>query len=334
MRIALGLLMSVAAAAGFAATVNAADDLPTLNSQQFLSGMAPAGFGGPVPPTAAERAERAARAEKSASIEKASAINGTTYAVVAPTYNNPTGTMSYIRLFNGATGPSNFSITIVGSPSGRTYGTANIQVPRSASPQYSLTQILQNAGVGALTGGDTSYSLYIQDPDPMSGYQHVTYSDSSKFFENVSVCSSLLNQAIATNTSSAVLTNVHTSIISSYPAQIELHNYWNAAVTYKLTAIDSVTGSVLGAINVPTAPNASYVIPMSSLQSQMGWTPNSTQFHVNIVVTDPSGGTPYVTLGQSIINQSLAANVSMGTTCAVNNSAASSYSGGGGLNGY
>jgi hypothetical protein len=334
MRIALGLLMSVAAVAGFAAVGNTADDLPTLNSQQFLSGMAPAGFGGPTPPTAAESAERAARAEKAASSEKASAINGTTYAVVAPTYNNPNGTLSYIRLFNGAAGPSNFSITIVGSPSGRTYGTASIQVPRSASPQYSLTQILQNGNAAALNGGDTSYSLYIQDPDPMSGYQHVTYSEASKFFENVSVCSSLLNQAVAASTSSAVLTNVHTSRISTYPAQIELHNYWNAAVTYRLTAIDSVTGAVLGAINVPTAPNASYLIPMSSLETQMAWTPTANQFHVNIVVTDPAGGTPYVTLGQSIINESLAANISMGTTCAVNNSSASSYSGGGGLNGY
>jgi hypothetical protein len=332
MRIALRLLTSVAAVAGFAAAAVAADEIPTLNMAPFLSGQAPAGFGGPTPPSAAERAERAEKS-KATSVEKQSAINGTLYAVVAPTYNNPAASLSYIRLFNGAAGPSNFTITIIGSPTARNYGTANIQVARSASPQFSLTEILQNANAGALTGGDTSYSLYIQNPDAMSGFQHVTYNAASKFFENVSVCKSLLNQAVAANSSSAVLTNVHTSLIADYPAQIELHNFWNAAVTYRMTAIDSNTGTVLGAINVPTQPNASYSIPMSSIQSQLGWTPSSSQFHVNLVVTDPAGGPPYNMLGQSIVNQSLAANISMSTMCAVN-AASTEYSGGPGLNGY
>jgi len=306
-----------------------AQDIPTMNLAPYLVGMAPAGLEGPTPSAAPTDLPA-----KAAAAEKASAVNGTLYAVVAPTYNSPNGTLSYIRLFNGANGPSNFSITVVGSPSGTTYGTANIQVARSASPQYSLTQILQNANAGALASGDTSYSLYIQNPDPMSGYQHVTFDNASRFFENVSVCNSLLNQAVASNTSSAVLTNVHTSLIAGYPSQIELHNFWNAAVTYRLTVLDSNTGAVLGVINMATAPNASYVIPMTSVQSQLGWTPSAGQFHVNIVVTDPSGGPPYNMLGQSIVNQTLGANVSMSTTCAVNNPASSSYSGGPGLNGY
>jgi hypothetical protein len=340
MRLSLRLLMSAAVVTGFTSAVQGADDIPTLDVRPFLTGQAPQGLSGPTPPSAAEQAERAAKAasalEKQSAAsgaEKQSAINGTLYAVVAPTYNNPNATLSYIRLFNGAAGPSNFSITIIGSPTGRNYGTANIQVGRSASPQYSLTQILANANAGALTGGDTSYSLYIQNPDAMSGFQHVTYNAVSKFFENSSVCSSLLNQAVAANSSSAVLTNVHTTRIAEYPSQVELHNFWNAAVTYRVTILDSDTGTVRGTVNVPTAPNASYSIPMSSLESQSGWAPTATQFHANLVVTDPSGGPPYNMLGQSIVNSQLAASINMSTTCAVN-ATTSSYAGGPGLNGY
>jgi hypothetical protein len=325
-------MTSVAALAGLTATA-AGDDIPTIKiPDAYLTGIAPAGLG-LAPPSAAAAAERAARAEKAQSAEKAAAINGTLYAVVAPTFNNPAGTLSYIRLFNGAAGPSNFSITIVGSPSGNTYGTANIQVARSASPQYTLTQILQNANAGPLAGGDTSYSLYIQNPDPMSGYQHVTYNAVNGFFENVSVCSKLLNQALAENTSSAVLTNVHTTRIAAYPSQVELHNYWNAPVTYRVTVLDAATGEVKGAVNVQTAANASYTMPMSFFQNAVGWTPTENQFHANLVVTDPSGGPPYNLLGQSIVNQQLSATINMSTVCAVNTSAGS-YSGGPGLNGY
>lgn len=331
MRISLRLLISASVVAGFASAGQGADDIPTLDVRAFMTGQAPQGLGGPTPPSATEQSERAARAASAP--EKQSAINGTLYAVVAPTYNNPNATLSYIRLFNGAAGPSNFSITIVGSPTGRNYGTASIQVGRSASPQYSLTQILQNGNAGALTGGDTSYSLYIQNPDAMSGYQHVTYNAVSKFFENASVCTSLLNQAVAANSSSAVLINVHTSRIAEYPSQVEIHNFWNVAVTYRVTLLDSDTGTVRGTVNVLTAPNASYSIPMASLESQSGWSPTASQFHANLVVTDPSGGPPYNMLGQSIINQQLAASINMSTTCAVNSST-STYAGGPGLNGY
>ena len=167
----------------------------------------------------------------------------------------------------------------------------------------------------------------------MSGYQHVTYNAASKFFENVSVCNSLLNQTVSANSSSAVLTNVHTSMIPDYPSQIELHNFWNAAVTYRLTAVDATTGAVINAMNLATAPNASYAIPFTSMQTSLNFQPTASQFHVNLIVTDPSGAPPYVMLGQSIVNSQLAANISMSTACAVNNSS-SSYSGGPGLNGY
>ncbi|MDX2144491.1 MAG: hypothetical protein SFV19_14130 [Rhodospirillaceae bacterium] len=316
-------------AMGLALASAAADDIPTVKiPDEYVTGIGPAGLERP--------ASFPARAQPSSGGEKAAALNGTLYAVVAPTYNGAGGTLSYLRLFNGASAPSNFSITVVGSPTGRTYGTANIQVGRSASPQYTLTQILQNANAAALNGGDTSYALYIQNPDAAAGYQHVTYNSVNGFFENVSVCNALLNQAVGTISSSAVLTNVHTSRIAGYPSQVEFHNYWNAPVTYRVTLVDSATGTVVGSpVNVQTAPNASYSMPFTFFEQQAGWAPTANQFHANLVITDTSGGPPYNLVGQSIVNSTLSANVSMSTACAVNKPAsAGDYGGGPGLNGY
>ena len=80
-------------------------------------------------------ASGAAAAKTAAAVEKPQAVNGALYAVIAPTYNGTGGTSSYIRLFNGGAATATFSVTMVGSPSGSNYGTANIQVPTRASPQ-------------------------------------------------------------------------------------------------------------------------------------------------------------------------------------------------------
>ena len=105
-------------------------------------------------------------------------------------------------------------------------------MPRNASPQYPLSTIVSDAHAAALNGGDVSYSLYIQNPEPTSGYQHVTYNGVTNLFDNASVCATLLNQAITSVSNSLVMTNVHTTTLSGFPATVDIHNYWNAMGTY------------------------------------------------------------------------------------------------------
>ena len=78
-----------------------------------------------------------------------------------------------------------------------------------------------------------------------------------------------------------------------------------------------LTGKPLSALHSPTK---------NSLESQLNWQPNASQFHVNVIVTDPSGGLPHVALGQSITNQQLQSNISMTTACAVNSITVSNLS--------
>ena len=294
-----------------------AETVPTASSPfSFFLGNAPA---------AAPSAPAAAPA---ASIEKSQAVNGTLYAVVSPTYNGAGGTTSYLRLFNGAAAAATFSITVVGSPSAFTYGVATFSVPSGASPQYSLQEILTAAQAATLN--DTSFSLYIQSAQASAGYQHVTFNTTNLFFENSSSCAYTLNHTIKSLVDSQVLLNVHTTLFPTYPSQVEIHNMWNATVTYKVTVREAKTGAIKGQFNVPITANTTFVQPMSYFQTQVGWTPAAGEFHANLVITNAAGGAPAVMVGQSIINQTVSnALVNMSNACAVNAPVVAATGGGG-----
>ena len=117
-----------------------------------------------------------------ASFAASAGLYGRNYAVVAPISTGADGNVSFLRLINDTASASTFAVSVVGSPSGRVYGTASIQAPAGASPQYAIATILSLANAGALSGGDTGYALYLQDADQV-GFQHVIFSAASGFFE-------------------------------------------------------------------------------------------------------------------------------------------------------
>jgi len=278
----------------------------------------------------AAKAPEAAKKAAPAAIETGKAVNGALYAVIAPTYNGTGGTSSYLRLFNGGASAATFSVNVVGSPSGNSYGVATIQVPSRASPQYTMSEVLTAAGAQALNGGDTTYSFYLQSTEPTAGYQHVTFNTVNLFFENSSSCTYGLNQTVKSVVNSIVLTNIHTSLFPTYPSQIEVHNYWNAPVNYTVTVIEARTGVVKGQTTLALGANTTSIQPFTYYQNAVGWTPAAGELHANLVITDPSGVYPAVTVGQSIINQTVSgALVNMSTACAVNAPVAAASGGGG-----
>lgn len=252
--------------------------------------------------------------------EKAAAIDGNNYAVVAPLYLGTGGGMiSYLRLFNGGSATASFTVKVVGSPTGRDYGTAAFQVPPSATRQYALFQILQGAGA-TVTEPDTNYSFYIQSDEPLAGYQHVTHSPSVSYFENAAVCRANIQDVVRAATQQMVLSSVHTSRLAAagYPASIELHNFANTAKTYRISVKDETTGVAVGQTDVTAQANASYTIPWSQIESAINWTPTSEQIRANVFVTDTSGASPAILLGQTINNDTLRVTLNMTTMCAVN----------------
>jgi hypothetical protein len=234
-------------------------------------------------------------------------------AVIGPTFNGSDGNTSYIRFPNVGTAASTYTVTVVGSPSGRTYGSTTYTVPAGASPQYSLSQITAQAGAAALSGGDDSYALYLQDSDQYAGYQHVIYNGGNGFFENVSTCATLLTPAAG-----GVLTNVHTSNLTAYPSQIRIHNYGTQSATYRVTVSDAVTGAAIGTADVSVAANASATYQESYFEQQLHWTPTSSQLHANFSIAPVGTSAFTAVLGSTIFNQQFSAYVSMSEICAIN----------------
>ena len=264
----------------------------------FLSGIAPA---------------------SSAGIERPAALKGSTYTVIAPTYTGGDGNISFLRLYNGNDGNTTFTLTIVGTPSARVYGTATYSVPSQASPQYSMSEILTRANAGALTGSDTGYAIYMRAPSvtAVNGFQHVIYNNANGFFENVSACT--YSPDVNYADFNQMLINVHTTALASYPTQVTIHNYQNVSVEYDATVIDARNGEAIGNVLLRLDANASYTVPFSWFEVQLGFKPTANQAHVNLkfnAVEDQGG--PSAVVSQAIYNQPLAAYVGMTLFCSVN----------------
>ena len=255
----------------------------------------------------------------SAQVERPNALNATALTAIAPTYNGTGGTTSFIRLFNlDPALKGDFTITVVGSPSGNTYGTATIGVPTMASPQYSLSAILSAAGAGALTGGDDNYTLYVRNPNASAAYQHVIFNGNNFFFENMTAC--VFFPGALYKGMPQTLSNVHTTRLSSYPSNILLHNQANTAVTYRASVYDSVDGTLIGKVDLAMGPNTTTTFPASYFEQQLKWTPTASQLHVNMLfeqVNAVPADAFYASVTQVIFNAQLNASINMTTLCRV-----------------
>lgn len=297
--IAWGAALAALVLAGGAVKA-AAGDTPILDGTRFQVGQAPV----------------AAAPDR----ERPQAENGALYGVVAPLYVGEGGFYSYLRLFNGGATTATFNVTVVGSGTSTSYGTATFQVPARASIQYSMSTVLVAAGAVTRNEADAQFSFYIRSTEPLAGYQHATHSPNASYFQNASVCKWTIQEAVSAVAPSAVLTHVHTSRLASqgYPSAIELHNYASAATTYQFTIIEATSGVVVGEMTFPTRANASYTIPWAQIESAIGWSPLSDQIYANVVVSDTTGAIPAIVLGQTVTNQALGATLNVTTMCAVN----------------
>lgn len=312
MRTGLKVLTALLGAGVSMAALASDKEIPVMDSERYFLSQAPMAAAGGNP-------ER----------ERAQAVNGALYAVIAPLYVTPPF-LSYIRLFNGGGTTATFTITVVGSGTSTAYGTASYDVPTAAATQLTMSRILQDANAVNRNAADEQFSFYIQSAAPLAGYQHVTLHETARFFENASVCKYTLQDVMREASNQMPLPSVHTSRLAAvgYESRIELHNYSNAATTYRFYVRDEATGTLLGQMDFQTRANASYTIPWSQIQSQIGFNPTESQIRANLIVTEPSGAPPQILLGQTIINSTLGVSINMTTACAVNKPASSGDGGG------
>jgi hypothetical protein len=105
---------------------------------------------------------------------------------------------------------------------------------------------------------------------------------------------------------------------SNYPSILVLHNYGPTASTITLAAYDSVTGTSVGQVNQTIAANGTLTLPVAQLESLINFLPNSTQFHINIVVSNAAGGELPVRVTQAIRNAQFGGDINMSGACAIN----------------
>jgi hypothetical protein len=251
-----------------------------------------------------------------AELEHRQAVDGNLFTIIAPTYNTG-GNLSFIRFFN--TNPdaaSTFSITVVGSPSGQSYGTTTVAAPANASIQLDLNAILSRANAGPLTGGDTNYSIYMRNPDTFSAWQHVIFNNGNRFFENVTICQ-FFSGALHTRVI-PIVGNMHTSRIGGYPSEITVHNYTNAARAYVANVFDSTTGAALGNVPINVGANTTFRLTTAAIEQQLNFAPNTSQFHMNVKLGDASSPSDLTAvIGHNVINQEFNAALNMTAWCRV-----------------
>jgi len=288
-------------------------DLP----DRYLVGRAPAGLTPPMD-AAVQPAREAAQAR--AGTERAQAMTTTAYTVIAPVFRGEGGSNSYLRFISGTRTPNiATNIWVVGTPSGTVLGEAHVIVQRYASPQYSIQQILDAAGVTKLPDGDTGYALYMQSKGETggdNGFQHVLFNAINGFFENASLCT--WSTRIDYTNAQRVLFNIHTSRLPLYPSQIFIHNYNIVPTTYEVAISDSRTGVIIGRVNVRLEANSSYTVPFTYFESALEWEPNDRQEHANMFLAPLAGAEYNAIVGQYIYNAQFGSLVNMSQVCSIN----------------
>ena len=183
-----------------------------------------------------------AAAESAApAIEKPAAISATGYTVQGRMFMGADGNLSYLRFFNLSGAATSVAAVLVGSPSGRTYGTATVNIENHASRQYSITDLMSLAGVSALGSGDDRFGVYLRaEASPVTA-QNVLFSGATGFFENMTSC-----QNSTVSDTNSVLMAVHTTSITGFTSYVTIYNYTSSEQAYDVPIYEANNGTFKG----------------------------------------------------------------------------------------
>lgn len=248
------------------------------------------------------------------SAPQAHAIDGTAAgtAVIAPTYVSPshTSSSSFIQLFNGGTAASTFTLTVVGIPSGTTYGSqVTIAIPANASVQYAVEEVVRRSGStpGTFLGTDTGYAVYVLNTSKTAGYRHIVYDPVTDLYENHSNCQALINEQMVPERNRVMLTNLHSTKITGFPSSIEVHNPSQTAAVLSLSLYNAGIPSATGAptanagkltctISRTVQGNSRLGLSVAAFEASPGCIIDDDQFQHNVAITTATGAPPNLKL--------------------------------------
>src|SRR5947209_1036800 len=112
-------------------------------------------------------------------IEKAQAISGFASTVIGRVFLGDGGNLSYLRFLNLSGNTATMSATLIGSPSGRNYGTTQVTIANHASKQIAVTDLLSAIGLVGPTSPDDRIGIYLASDAAPVAAQHRPYSQST-----------------------------------------------------------------------------------------------------------------------------------------------------------
>ncbi len=250
-------------------------------------------------------------ADVPSSVERPTALAGSGYTVLGRTFLGESGNISYLRLMNLSGADATVNATLVGSPSGRNYGTTQISIPNNASRQIRITLLMSDVGIGELTSPDTRLAVYLQTGADPVAVQHVLFSGESGFFENLSSC-----QNSSFSDGNSALINVHTSLLPAYVSTINIHNFGDTEATYDIDIYNAETGAHFGRVPVTIQANTTFEQPFVYFENQINIPSNPPVLFVNMVAF-PRSGVRTALMTHTVLNSTFAAYLNLTNFCTI-----------------
>jgi len=212
---------------------------------------------------------------------------------------------SFLRFYNTGTTAGTVNVTLANSTSGTQLASwTSPSIPPNASAQYQITT--PETALTPGTAKPTYYSTLLQSQ--ITGYfQHVLYRPGDGTLTNLSTCET------GVMAEAGQLINVHTSLLDAgYPSSVVVNNTTAAAITATLAIYDATNGVRLGAYTTASIPaNGQVIVPISTIQTAIGITPTSVQYHY-VIKTE---GTFNGFLQHLVNNQTVGVITDMTTMC-------------------
>jgi hypothetical protein len=191
------------------------------------------------------------------------------------------GGESYLRFFNNSPSAGTVTLRFFDVNGVDVGGWQSPSIAPFASRQFTMAAIEQVAGLRI--GNNIIVSTRMTST--FTGlFQHVAWNVDGESLTNLSGCSN----GLSSNISTAI--NVHSSLLEEvYPSYIVLHSLESQTSNITADVYDSVTGVRVGGVTFRNVPgNASDIFSMGDIEALMGFRPNSTQYHLNVVLSGNS----------------------------------------------
>ncbi len=217
---------------------------------------------------------------------------------------------SFLRVYNPNNATGQLQV-VVRDDKGVVLGTFNREVAAHTSPQFAMSTIEVDAGVTIPNRSGAFAQLDVKAN--FNGFaQHVIYDSTLGVLSNFSNCRSSANGTTAASVSGTFAANMHTTNIPGIVSRIVLSNGDSVAASVQVDVTDAATGATIGRWTSPMVPAAgASIVSMAQIQSDMGFTPSASQYHVVLNVV----GASLITLGHYDDNVAAGVQADMSTHC-------------------